>query len=553
MPAQPPAHRPVRIAPQPAAAPSVQVRGAVRDPSVRHLIVVLGDQLDAESTVFADFDPARDAVWMAEVAHEATQVWSGKPRIAVFLAAMRHFRDALRARGFVVHYRALDTHDAATLEEALADDLARLRPERVLAVRPGEWRLAESLPAVCREAGVEWSEREDTHFYASPQDFAGWAKGKKELRLEFFYRWLRKREDVLMEGGEPAGGRWNYDAENRGSFGKTGPGRLPVPQAFAPDASTREVLALVEARFPEHPGRLEAFDWPVTPEQAEQALEDFIAHRLAKFGEYQDAIWSGEPWLYHSRLSAAMNLKLLSPRRAVAAAVAAWRAGRAPIEAVEGFVRQILGWREYVRGVYWLRMPGFLDDNALGADRPLPALYWTGQTQMACMRDALRQTLDLGYAHHIQRLMVTGLFALLLGVRPREIHAWYLAVYVDAVEWVELPNVLGMSQYADGGKMVSKPYAASGKYIQRMSNHCAGCRFDPGEAVGENACPFTTLYWDFLDRHRERFHDHPRAALQWRNLDRLPDQRLQAIRARAERLRASLAREAGTAPGGHAG
>ena len=516
---------------------------------LRHLIVVLGDQLDAASTVFAGFEPGRDAVWMAEVAHEATQVWSGKPRIALFLAAMRHFRDALRARGFTVHYRALGEHDAETLEAALAEDLTRLSPERVLAVRPGEWRLAESLPKFCRDAGVDWSEREDTHFYASPQDFAGWAKGKKELRLEFFYRWLRKREDILMEEGEPAGGRWNYDAENRGSFGKGGPGRLPAPRAFTPDAITREVLALVDARFAAHPGRLEAFDWPVTPEDAEQALEDFIAHRLPKFGAYQDAIWAGEPWLYHSRLSAAMNLKLLSPRRAVDAAVAAWRAGRAPIEAVEGFVRQILGWREYVRGVYWLRMPGFLDDNALGADQPLPALYWTGQTQMACLQDALRQTLDLGYAHHIQRLMVTGLFALLLGVRPREIHAWYLAVYVDAVEWVELPNVLGMSQYADGGKMVSKPYAASGKYIQRMSNHCAGCRFDPGEAVGEKACPFTTLYWDFLDRHRERFHDHPRAALQWRNLERLSEQRLQAIRERAARLRSALARTATAAAG----
>ena len=243
-----------------------------------------------------------------------------------------------------------------------------------------------------------------------------------------------------------------------------------------------------------------------------------------------------------------MNLKLLSPRRAVEAAVAAWRAGTAPIEAVEGFVRQILGWREFVRGVYWLRMPGFLDDNALGADQPLPALFWTGDTQMACIRDAVRQTLDLGYSHHIQRLMVTGLFALLLGVRPREIHAWYLAVYVDAVEWVELPNVLGMSQYADGGRMVSKPYAASGKYIQRMSNHCAGCRFDPGEALGPKACPFTTLYWDFLDRHAARFRSHPRAGMQWRNLDRLAPERIQAIRERAAALRATLARSASSVP-----
>jgi deoxyribodipyrimidine photolyase-related protein len=510
--------------------------------AVRHLVVVLGDQLDLDSAALTDIDPARDAVWMAEVAHEADVVWSGKPRIALFLAAMRHFRDALRARGLRVEYRALGSHDHNTLEAALSDDLARLRPERVIAVQPGEWRLAQSLPQVCRDAGIPWSERPDLHFYATPAEFSEWAKGKRELRLEFFYRWLRKREDVLMADGQPVGGRWNFDTENRGVFGKTGPGLLPAPRAFPPDALTREVIDLVDARFAGRPGKLDAFDWPVTAAQAEAALADFVEYRLPLFGRYQDAIWAGEPWLYHSRLSAAMNLKLLSPRRVVDAAVAAWRAGRAPIEAVEGFVRQILGWREYVRGVYWLRMPGFLDDNALHADQPLPALYWTGETRMACMRDALRQTLDLGYAHHIQRLMVTGLFAMLAGVRPREIHAWYLAVYVDAVEWVELPNVLGMSQYADGGKMVSKPYAASGKYIQRMSNHCAGCPFDPAEALGPKACPFTTLYWDFLARHAARFCDHPRAGMQWRNLDRIPAERLQAIRERAARLREALAK-----------
>lgn len=512
-----------------------------REPTaIRHLIVVLGDQLDPASTVFDDFDPARDAVWMAEVAHEAEQVWSTKARVAVFLAAMRHFRDALRERGWRVEYRALDAHDRPTLDAALAADLAALRPERVVAVRPGEWRLAQSLPAVCREAGVPWSERLDTHFYCDPHDFADWAKGRKELRLEFFYRWLRKRERVLMADGDPVGGRWNFDAENRGSFGKRGPGALPKLRAFPPDATTREVVALVESRFASHPGRLDDFDWPLTPAQAQDALDDFVAHRLPLFGQYQDAMWRNAPWLYHSRLSAAMNLKLISPRRVVDAAVEAYRRGDAPIEAVEGFVRQILGWREFVRGVYWLRMPGFLDDNALGADAPLPAFYWTGRTDMACLRDALRQTLDLGYAHHIQRLMVTGLFALLFGVRPREIHAWYLAVYVDAVEWVELPNVLGMSQYADGGRMVSKPYAASGKYIQRMSNYCTGCRFDPGEALGPNACPFTTLYWDFLDRHAERFRDHPRAGMQWRNLDCIPEERRRAIRERAADLRVTI-------------
>jgi deoxyribodipyrimidine photolyase-related protein len=507
---------------------------------VRNLVLVLGDQLDAASAAFADFDPAQDLVWMAEVAHEATHAWSTKARIAVFLAAMRHFREALEARGFRVHYRQLDRHDASTLEDALARDLQLLRPERVVAVKPGEWRLAQSLPEVARAAGCAWSERPDLHFYCDPQEFADWARGRRELRMEHFYRWIRRREAVLMAGDQPVGGRWNFDADNRGSFGRAGPGLRAQPRAFAPDAITREVIALVETRFAGHPGALDGFGWPVTPQQAQAALDDFIAHRLPLFGRYQDAMWAQEPFLYHSLLSAAMNLKLLSPRTVVRAAEQALASGAAPVEAVEGFVRQVLGWREFVRGVYWLRMPQFADDNALGGDAPLPGMYWTGRTHMACMRDALRQTLELGYAHHIQRLMVTGNFALLLGVRPREIHAWYLAVYVDAVEWVELPNTLGMSQFADGGRMVSKPYAASGKYIQRMSNYCKGCRYDPAEAVGENACPFTTLYWDFLARHEARFRDHPRAAMQWRSLDRVPEAKLAAIRERARWLREVL-------------
>ncbi len=510
------------------------------NPPLRHLILVLGDQLDRDSAVFDDFDPAHDAVWMAEVDHEATQVWSTQARIAMFLAAMRRFRDELRARGWTVHYRALGDHAAPSLEQALAEDLARLQPAKVLAVRPGEWRLAQSLPAAVQAAGVRWVERPDRHFYLDGDDFAAWAGTRRELRMEFFYRWMRKREGVLMQGGQPLGGRWNFDADNREAFDARGPGLRPAPASFPPDATAREVLALVSQRFAAHPGSLRDFDWPLDPAQARAALADFIRHRLPLFGRFQDAMWEGEPWLYHSRLSAAMNLKLIGPREVVQAAVRAGEDGRAPLAAVEGFVRQVLGWREFVRGVYWRRMPAMLDENALQADLPLPGFYWTGDTEAACLRDALRQTLDRGYAHHIQRLMVLGLFALLLGVRPREIHAWFLAVYVDAVEWVELPNVLGMSQYADGGRMTSKPYVASGKYIQRMSNHCAGCRFRPDQATGPAACPFTTLYWDFLERHEARFARHPRTALQWRNLARRPAHERAAVRAQAQALRASL-------------
>jgi deoxyribodipyrimidine photolyase-related protein len=506
---------------------------------MRNLVLILGDQLNADASALDGFDARRDALWMAEVAEESEHVWSGKPRIAMFLAAMRHYRDARRAEGRTVHYTELeDPHNAGTLAGELERAAKRLRPERLVVTEPGDWRVWRALEAAAERLGLPLEVRPDRHFYASIADFKQHALGRRQLRLEFFYRELRRRERVLLDRhGEPEGGQWNFDHDNRGSFGKAGPGAPPPPRRFAPDATTRGVLAAVERRFATHPGRLAAFDWPVTPEQAREALADFIEHRLADFGRYQDAMWTREPWLYHSRLSAAMNLKLLDPREVVRAAEAAYREGRVPLASAEGFIRQILGWREYVRGIYWHFMPDYLEKNALGAREPLPAFYWTGETEMACLRDAIGQTLELGYAHHIQRLMVTGLYALLLGVDPRRVHEWYLAVYVDAVEWVELPNTLGMSQYGDGGVMASKPYAATGKYIQRMSNYCAGCRFDPAKASGEDACPFTTLYWDFLTRHERVLAANQRMALQVKNLARLRPAERAAIRARAEEIR----------------
>jgi deoxyribodipyrimidine photolyase-related protein len=306
------------------------------------------------------------------------------------------------------------------------------------------------------------------------------------------------------------------------------------------------VIVDVRRVFGSHPGALDDFDWPVTADDAQLALADFIEHRLTRFGDHQDAMWRGEPWLFHARLAAAMNLKLLDPRRVIAAAEQAYRDGSAPLAAVEGFIRQILGWREYVRGVYWLHMPGYLERNALSAREPLPALYWSGDTDLQCLSESVGQTLRHGYAHHIQRLMVTGLFALLIGVDPRRVHEWYLAVYVDAVEWVELPNTLGMSQFADEGVMASKPYVASGKYIERMSNYCQSCRYDPALATGPDACPFTTLYWDFLLRHEKELSRNQRMSMQLRNLARLDAERRAAIVAQAKTFRASLR----AAPGG---
>ena len=498
----------------------------------RHLVLILGDQLNIDSAVFDGFDPKQDAVWMAEVTSEANHVWSHKARIAIFLAAMRHFRDELRNRGFTVHYTEL-TDSTFALE--LARSISHLKPAKAIVVEPGEWRVREEL----RRAVPGLEIRPDRHFLCSHEEFAAHARDRKQLRMEFFYREMRRKHKVLMDGDQPVGGAWNYDTENRGSFGKAGPGQVPAPRAFKPDAVTREVLALVERNFAKHPGRLRRFDWPVTRRQAQQALEDFIANRLPNFGRYEDAMWTGEPVLYHSRISAALNLKLLDPSEVLAAAVKAYASRQAPLTAVEGFVRQILGWREYVRGVYWQFMPGYAERNALGATLPLPGFYWTGDTQMNCLREVIGQTLEYGFAHHIQRLMVTGLYALLLGANPVEVHQWYLAVYVDAVEWVELPNVLGMSQYADSGIMASKPYIATGKYIQRMSNYCAGCRFKPDQATGPDACPFTTLYWDFLMRHEALLRKNPRMMLQLKNLDRRDAATRSTIRQQADAMRSA--------------
>jgi len=512
--------------------------------AVRTLVVVLGDQLDRESAALDGFDSDQDCIWMAEVASESTHVWSHKQRISLFLAAMRRFRDDQRRLGRRVAYRTLDSHPESTLGDALRADLRAFAPRDVRMVRPGDYRVKAMLEAVFADSGVHCERVPDRHFLISINHFNLWAERRKSTRLEHFYRHLRVRLSILMEpdGKTPAGGMWNFDRKNRGTFGRDGPGQIARPVPFEPDQNTRQVLDLVERRFPGHPGKQVAFDWPVSPAQARIALDDFVDFRLSGFGRYQDAMWQGETYLYHARLSSSLNLKLISPREVVEAAVEAHRAGRAPIEAVEGFVRQVLGWREYVRGLYWRHMPGYLDDNALGAHATLPAMYWTGETQMRCLSEVIKQTLRTGYAHHIQRLMVAGLFANLLGVRPRAVHEWFLAVYVDAVEWVELPNTLGMSQYADGGRMASKPYVASGKYIQRMSNYCQGCRFDPGQATGERACPFTTLYWNFLLEHRTRFSRHPRAALQWRSLDRLTVSTQTEIRRQAADLKSRFSR-----------
>ena len=508
---------------------------------VRHLVVVLGDQLNEDSSALVDFDPGQDAVWMAEVDEESTHVASAKQRITVFLSAMRHFAAALREKGWHVIYSEIDAPDnLGTLAKELEKTIKQCNPKHIILTAPGDWRVLQSIRHITQQLGIPIDIRDDTHFFSTVREFSAHAEGRKQLRQEFFYRELRLKTGILMNGKQPIGGKWNFDSDNRGSFGKKGPAHLPKPSRFIPDAITQKVIDIVQSRFNKHPGSLEIFAWPVTRAQALKALDDFIKMRLPSFGLYQDAMWEGEVWLYHSHLSSALNLKLLNPREVIDSALTAFNNGHAPLEAVEGFVRQILGWREYVRGIYWTHMPTYLELNSNNAHASLPSFYWTGDTRMACLRDAIEQTLTHGYAHHIQRLMVTGLYALLLGVHPKEVHQWYLSVYVDAVEWVELPNTLGMSQFADGGLMASKPYIASGKYIDRMSNHCKGCQFDPAESVGENACPFTTLYWDYLHTHTDTLAKNPRMLMQLKNLNRLTKEDRTLIHEQAIKHRSSV-------------
>jgi deoxyribodipyrimidine photolyase-related protein len=478
------------------------------------LRVVLGDQCSRTLSALEGLDPARDTVLMMEVMAECTYVPHHPQKIVLVLSAMRHFARALEARGVRVRYVALDdAENTGTFRGEVLRAVAALAPERIICTHPGEWRVLADMEGWEEAAGIPVEIREDDRFLCSLARFRRWAAGRREYRMEFFYREMRRESGLLMEGDKPAGGEWNYDAENRKRLPKGL--KPPAPPRFAPDDITRAVMALVAERFGAHFGALDGFAWPVTAREARAALAAFLRDRLPLFGDYQDAMAEGEPTLFHSLLSTSLNLGLLLPREACEAAESAWRCGRAPLNAVEGFIRQILGWREYVRGIYWLKMPAYRELNALAATRPLPAFYWGAPTSMACLRAAVAQTRDLAYAHHIQRLMVTGNFALLAGIAPEEINAWYLAVY------------------ADGGIMASKPYAASGAYINRMSDHCAGCAHDVNDATGERACPFNFLYWDFIARHAERFAGNARMAMPLRTLAKMDPAKVAAMRAKA--------------------
>lgn len=496
----------------------------------RHMRFVFGDQLTRNLSALRDIDPAQDIVVMIEAADEALNVPHHKQKIALVLSAMRHFAASLQAEGLRVDYVPMDaTDNLQDLGRELAKAVQRHSPKAVIVTEPSEWRAMQLMRAWDLDAPLDV--REDDRFFCTRANFAALTKAKKTGRMEYFYREMRRRTGLLMRGDGPEGGQWNFDTENRKALPK---GLRPPPRArFAPDEITTEVLTLVATRFASHFGDLTPFGWAVTRDDALIALDHFITHCLPSFGTYQDAMKTGEDFLYHSLISPYLNLGLLNPREVCATAEAAYQSGQAPINAVEGFIRQILGWREFVRGIYWAEMPEYGISNHLNATRDLPALYWTGDTPMHCMAECISTTRRHAYAHHIQRLMITGNFALIAGLDPAEVNRWYLAVYADAFEWVELPNTQGMALYADGGVMASKPYAASAAYINRMGDYCRGCAHDAKDAVGPRACPFNFLYWDFIARHAEEFARNPRMAMPVMGLRKLKPEKLAAMRAKA--------------------
>lgn len=493
------------------------------------LILILGDQLTEGAGALAQGDPARDVVVMAEVPAETGYVPHHPKKIALVLAAMRAFAERLRAAGWTVAYTRHDDPDnAGSIPAELLRRAEEHGTDRVLAMQPGEWRLRAALQALPLRVTI----LPDDRFLCPPEVFADWARGRKTLRMEHFYRLMRQRTGILMDGDQPAGGAWNFDKENRKSPDPR-KRRMP-PLRHEPGPETRAVLDLVARRFGNNFGRATPFWFATDRDGALKSLAYFLRHHLPDFGPEQDAMLRGDAFLHHALIAPYLNIGLLTPLEVCQAAEAEYRAGRAPIASTEGFIRQILGWREYVRGIYDLQGPDYTAQNTLGHDRPLPGFFWGDPTDMACISAVVRQTRDEAYAHHIQRLMVTGNFALLAGIDPGAVHEWYLAVYADAFEWVEAPNVIGMSQHADGGYLGSKPYVSSGAYIDRMSDYCKSCAYSVKAKTGPDACPFNLLYWHFLLRHRARFGGNPRMTNMYATWDRMASDHRKRVLAEAD-------------------
>jgi deoxyribodipyrimidine photolyase-related protein len=484
------------------------------------LRVILADQLSEKISSLSDMNKEEDIVMLCEVIEEASYVKHHKKKLVFLFSAMRHFALSLEKSGFNVLYTKID-ENVNSYEEVIRRTLSTHKITKIIIAFPGEYRILEKINSWHKLFQVEVELREDNRFLSSIDEFKIWAGDRKQLRMEYFYRFMRKKHNILIDGDNPEGDSWNYDSENRKIPGADV--YIPKPYQVETDQITKEVIKVVGDKFASHFGDMSPFNFAVTRIDALSVLDHFIKNRLDKFGDFQDAMIENEPWMFHSHLSFYLNCGLLEPLECVLAAQSAYYQKKASLNNVEGFIRQILGWREYIRGIYWLKMPRYAHENFLSAAKNLPQFYWTANTKMNCLKQCIKETKENAYAHHIQRLMVLGNFALLAGIDPRQVNEWFLIVYADAYEWVELPNVSGMVLFADGGLLASKPYVAGGSYINKMSNYCKNCKYNVVEKNGVNACPFNYLYWHFLISNRDKLSSNPRISMMYKVIDKMDE------------------------------
>ncbi len=493
-----------------------------------NLRIILHDQLTRNISSLSDIVQDKDIVLMVELYSEFTYVKHHKKKIVLLLSAMRHFAKELADSNINVRYIKLeDRNNKNSLKEEIQEIIKDGSIKQIIITHPSDYRVSEEIKQWQKILSIAVQIREDNRFLSTPAEFAEWAGSRKQLRMEFFYRQMRKKYNILINGDNPEGGKWNFDTENRQTPVKD----LMIPAHYksTPDQITTEVIALVNKYFGDHFGDIEPFFFAVTRDEAKLVLKDFITKRLKNFGKYQDAMIENEPWMFHSHLSFYLNCGLLTAIECVEAVENAYHRHNLPINSVEGFIRQIIGWREYIRGIYWHKMPDYKNANFFEATRKLPEFFWKGNSKMNCINQCVKDTKQNAYAHHIQRLMILGNFMLLAGMHPDEVNKWFLIVYADAYEWVELPNVSGMILFADGGYLASKPYAAGGSYIDKMSDYCKNCSYQVKQKNGLSACPFNYLYWNFLARNRLKLHTHPRISMMYRIYDKMSNSQKEAI------------------------
>ncbi|WP_074724021.1 cryptochrome/photolyase family protein [Flavobacterium frigoris] len=483
--------------------------------SNKTLRLVLGDQLNSNHSWFKAVDDSVTYVMM-EIRTETDYASHHIQKVVGIFSAMRSFSKELKLNKHnIIYINLVDVNNLQSFENNIENLISKHNFTHFEYQLPDEFRVDEALKNLCKVIAISSSIADSEHFFTTRNELEHFFEGKKTFVMENFYRMLRKKHNVLMEGNQPLTGKWNYDSDNRKKLPKN---HKPTPPLVF-NNTVSEVLDEINKTDIKTIGNIDAvnFVWPINREQSLQLLDFFLVECLPLFGSYQDAMSSNEWSLYHSRLSFSMNLKMISPQEVIDKAIKEWESRPNEIEynQLEGFVRQIIGWREYMRGIYWLKMPEYASMNFFNNQEKLPDWFWTGNTKMNCLKDAINQSLNFAYAHHIQRLMITGNFALLAGIHPDELDAWYLGIYIDAIEWVEITNTRGMSQFADGGIVGTKPYVSSASYINKMSHYCGSCFYNKQLKTGEKACPFNSLYWNFYDKNEDKLAKNPRIGMMY--------------------------------------